>query len=524
MPRPLLLVVTFVAVLIAVAGPLTVAFLFAARDAQNAELRHMMDHARDVLLRAASTEEQIQTGIASLVALGSSDPCSEQSLALMRRIDLASSFIQAVGHVVDERIVCSSLGTEPGDLDLGPPDMVHPDGEKVRISVAFPDIPGPNFIVVERDGFAAVIHKSLVLEASTHARDVSLALFSSESRRILTAHGEIKPEWLDALDGRLEAQFVDDTHAVAIVTAPDQPVTALAAEPKANLDRHAREAAFVVGPIAAIAALGLTFAVLYVARTQFAIPAMIKAALRRNEFYLLYQPIAELRSGRWVGAEALIRWRRPGGEMMRPDLFIPIAEETGLIRRITRRVLHLIAVDARELFRGRTDFYVSVNLSSADLHHDETVGLVDDLSAAIAAKRGNLMVEATEHSFLDSARADRVVAALRQRGIRVAIDDFGTGYSSLASLATLQLDFLKIDKTFIDTIGTGAATSNVILHIIEMARSLDLELVAEGVETEAQAAFLTKHGVRYAQGFLFAQPMSMADLMAGLDAAHSPRA
>jgi sensor c-di-GMP phosphodiesterase-like protein len=510
-----------VAVLAAIGGPLTVAFLMAERDAQSAELRHMTNHARDMLLRAASTEEQIHGGIASLVALGSPDPCSEESLALMRRIDLGSSFIQAIGHVAGNSIVCSSIGTRPGDLDIGPPDMIHPDGEKVRTSVEFPPVPGTTFVVVERDGFGAIIHKGLVLGTSVGANEVSLALFSLPNLQILTARGEIKPEWLEALDDQIEVAFVDDTHAVAIVASTDQPVAALAAEPKAILDQGTRDAALVLVPIAVIAALGLAFAVLYLARMQLAIPALIKSALRRNEFFLLYQPIAELATGRWVGAEALIRWQRRGGEVMRPDLFIPIAEEAGLIRRITKRVMDLIAIDARDLFRGRPDFYVSVNLSSADLHGDVTVELVDELATAVQSRRGNLMVEATEHSFTDSARANRTIAALRKRGVRVAIDDFGTGYSSLASLATLQLDVLKIDKAFIDTIGTDAATSNVILHIIEMARSLDLELVAEGVETDAQAAFLRAHGVRYAQGYFFAQPMPMADMRAALDAAQS---
>ena len=157
-------------------------------------------------------------------------------------------------------------------------------------------------------------------------------------------------------------------------------------------------------------------------------PALIRSALRRREFFLVYQPIVELESGRCVGAEALVRWRRADGTMVRPDHFIPVAEESGLIE-------------------------------------------------------------------------------IRALNVKIAIDDFGTGYSSLSYLENLPLDYLKIDKSFVDTMGGDAATSQVAPPIIEMARSLRLEMIAEGVETEAQAAFLRQRGVRYAQGYFFAKPM-----------------
>lgn len=523
MPRPLLLLVTTVAVLAAIGGPLAVALLVTARDAENAELRYMSGHARDVLFRAASTRQQIGEGIAALLALDTPDACSEPSLEVMRRIDLESSYVQAIGHVVGDRIVCSSLGSQPGGLDIGPPDMINPDGEKVRTSVELPGVPGSRFVVVERDGFAVIMHRRTVLETKAQANEISLALFSRKGPRVITSHGDIKPEWLNALGAGNDAAFVDETHVVAIVADPAYPIAALAAEPRTGLDQRMRDAALVVVPIAIVAGLMLSFAVLYLARIQLAMPAIIRAALRRNEFHLLYQPIVELTTGRWAGAEALLRWRRAGGESIRPDLFIPIAEEAGLIRKVTGRVLGLIATDAQDLFGAHADFYISLNLASADLHNEETIDRIDALATTVGAKRGNLMVEATEHSFTDAARAERIVAALRERGVLLAIDDFGTGYSSLATLATLPLDVLKIDKAFVDTIGTGAATSTVILHIIEMAQSLNLEVVAEGVETESQAAFLREHGVRYAQGYLFARPMPMVELRARLDAARAAR-
>src|SRR4051812_7173532 len=161
--------------LVAMAAPILLAVYSANRQGRRSEMNRARMYARDALTRTELTGEQIETGINRLVAEHDSDPCSPQSVALMESIDLASSHIQAIGHVSGNRLECSSLSDPHAGFDLGPPDFIQSRGARVREHVSFPFAPGVSFIVIESQGFAAVVHKSLPLDVTTSEADVSLA-------------------------------------------------------------------------------------------------------------------------------------------------------------------------------------------------------------------------------------------------------------------------------------------------------------------------------------------------------------
>jgi sensor c-di-GMP phosphodiesterase-like protein len=231
------------------------------------------------------------------------------------------------------------------------------------------------------------------------------------------------------------------------------------------------------------------------------------AALRRHALTVAYQPIIDLASGCCVGAEALVRWRQADGTFVSPSLFIPLAEDAGLLPEITDQVLTATLRDLGDFLPGRRDIYISINVGAEDLTRWR---FLDVLGAAIAGsdiQPDQIRIEATERGFLQASAAQEVIAGFRRAGHPVYIDDFGTGFSSLAYLQTFSVDCLKIDKSFIDAIETEAVTSSVVPHIIDMARTLGLSIVAEGVETHGQASYLQSRGVRYCQGWLFSKAL-----------------
>lgn len=262
---------------------------------------------------------------------------------------------------------------------------------------------------------------------------------------------------------------------------------------------------FSVSLLIAFCIGGLT---LQLARQRQSLNGELQGALRRGEFQVLYQPIFDLGSRHCVGAEALIRWRRPDGTLTSPDLFIPLAENTGQIRQITDFVLQRLLDQLGQLLRANPQLYISVNLAACDVMVPRIGEVIADLLRVHRVSARQIAFEVTERGLIDVVVARDNLQALRNVGHQVLIDDFGTGYCSLAYLQTLPVDCLKIDKAFIDALGHDAASSGVAPHIIRMAHALHLRVIAEGIESEHQALLLSSEGVNYGQGWLFAQALT----------------
>jgi EAL domain-containing protein (putative c-di-GMP-specific phosphodiesterase class I) len=236
-------------------------------------------------------------------------------------------------------------------------------------------------------------------------------------------------------------------------------------------------------------------------------------ALELQEFELYLQPQVDLRSGAVVGAEALLRWHHPGLGTVGPDRFVPIAEESGLILPLGEWVLRrAIGLLGHWRTTGLGHLRLAVNLSARQCQSHGLLAQLDGMLADTGVDPALLELEITESAAMqDPERSRALLQGLRARGIRVAIDDFGTGYSSLSYLKLFELDRIKIDRGFVKDIESDPNDAAIVTATIGMARALGLDVIAEGVETAAQADFLRAHGCDEAQGYLFARPMPAAD-------------
>lgn len=263
---------------------------------------------------------------------------------------------------------------------------------------------------------------------------------------------------------------------------------------------------------AAILGIVLTAAWIYLAlrysRHRLSLPKQLRDALARGHITAHYQPVMDLATGRCVGAEALARWIGSNGNMVRPDVFIPIAEEVGLVPDITLAILEATLRDLGGLLRENPHLSISINLAPEDLISDAFSHSLAQSLQRHSVPPSCIKLEITERAMVNTDDSREVIREFRKRGHQIAIDDFGTGYSSLAYLESFDLDTLKIDKSFVDAIGTQAVTHSVVGHVIEMAKSLSLDIVAEGIETVQQASWLIEQDVEYGQGFLYSRPVT----------------
>jgi len=242
---------------------------------------------------------------------------------------------------------------------------------------------------------------------------------------------------------------------------------------------------------------------------RLTLESALRRALDHGELEVHYQPKYHLATGRMAGMEALVRWRAPTGELISPARFIPLAEETGLVVPLGEAVLRdccrqIKAWRAAGLRPGP----VAVNVSARQLSERGFCRTVRDLVEAEGLEPAAIDLEVTESAFIrDPERAATLLEKLSELGFKIVLDDFGTGYSSLGYLKRLPISVLKMDRSFISDVTEDFSAAALARGIIRLAQALDIEVVAEGVETEDQAAFLRANSCDLVQGYLFARPM-----------------
>jgi diguanylate cyclase (GGDEF)-like protein/PAS domain S-box-containing protein len=241
----------------------------------------------------------------------------------------------------------------------------------------------------------------------------------------------------------------------------------------------------------------------------------LRRSIEKDEIFLNYQPQVEIDTGRLVGVEALVRWNHPELGLVPPIRFIPLAEDTGFINQLGKWVLHEAC---RQMVRwqeaGLHVPKIAVNLSAKQFERGSIVNMVADILRDTGLEPQRLQLEVTESVIMNTGDAMVFINDLHSIGVALAIDDFGTGYSSLAYLKQLPVETLKIDRSFIKDISTDVNDEAIAIAIIQLGKSMNLSVIAEGVETAEQAAFLLRHGCNLAQGYFYSRPVAPDDMLA----------
>jgi sensor c-di-GMP phosphodiesterase-like protein len=265
----------------------------------------------------------------------------------------------------------------------------------------------------------------------------------------------------------------------------------------------------------------LTCALLIPRRQQQSPISEIEAALIADEFIPYYQPIIDLNTGKLLGAEVLVRWRKPDGAIITPGSFIPFVESSGLVLDLTRSLMRQVCREAGQTIGRRPQMYIGFNI--APRHFTDAVILNDvgSIFEGAPIRLTQVVLELTERYEIENLNATRrVIAALQSLGCRVSLDDVGTGHSGLSYILKLGVDIIKIDKLFVEAIKTERQSQAIVGTLVDLARNLRMQIVAEGVEKPEQVIYLREHGISAAQGYVFAPPLpgrAFLDLVEAMD-------
>ncbi len=429
-------------------------------------------------------------------------PCSPAHIDLMRQLVFNTRTIEEIGRFENGQLTCTSWGPVDTPIPYGKPDFETASGLGVTLNVR-PALPGgATKLALSRGDYNVLVDPARFIDVVAPAQ-ISMGLATAQGQ--LIAQSEGAPARRVATLAQTPSVGMDDDLAFSAIRSGDW--TAIAVEPRPGFLSTLRREQLILLPIALFLACFIVTLVVWQSRRRLSLANEIRTAIRHAEFEVHYQPILELASGRCVGAEALVRWRRHDGSWVAPALFIPVAEQSGVIGEITALVIERVGTDLGPALARDPTLHISINLAPVDLTTDVVLTRLQALTQRHGIDPAQVWIEVTERGVMDYEASRDIISRLREAGHRLSIDDFGTGYSSLSHLQQITFDALKIDKSFVDTIGVPSAKSAVIFHIIAMAKALGVSMVAEGVEHAAQADYLREHGVQFVQGWLYSRAL-----------------
>ncbi|MBP1870406.1 sensor c-di-GMP phosphodiesterase-like protein [Ensifer adhaerens] len=508
MERSYIVAMTSVLAALGAILPIAAAFYLSWSVATNREETRLSRLAEYALVRADTALGEATSALKSADQF-SFAPCSQAHIAAMRTLVVNTRSVEDIGYFEGDELKCTSWGKPESTIGRGPVDFTTASGIGVTARV-HPTISNGRAMLGLRYRSYSVLTDPARLVDVLASPDTRLAI-ASDTGTLVSA--------LNAPDASLIKRLVEHPQTGSdadnlFATASGSGWIAIATSSRASLLNDLGRERLLLLPLGAIVAALMVGLVLWLSRRRLSPLGELSIAVHRREFIVHYQPLIEMKTGICVGAEALVRWRRPDGSLVRPDTFIPLAEESGLIQAITDQVIDGVIGDLGAVLVADRSLHIAINLSADDIKSGRVLPVIQAELANSGVLTEQIWLEATERGFMDVKSARATIEEARRLGHSVAIDDFGTGYSSLQYLQDLPLDALKIDKSFIDTVGLVSATSAVTPHIIDIAKSLNLYIVAEGIERQEQADYLLERGVHYGQGWLYSKALPAQEFIA----------
>lgn len=487
--RLLLLLAVFAA-----AVPPLVMLGYARRLGEAHVSRQLEELSEGAVARSESIVDGVLTSINELFT--TSAPDSD----LLRRAVFRNPFLKAIVVQSPGEIASSTGEIDPWQLA---PHALPPIGEFRLEGAVSAGLPVPAIALVHRRSedviVVALMHPDAFVD-SAHGRA------AEANARTFVFFGKGEPALAFGASGIELPPEPASGPIAATATSDRRPIRAIAVAGVGSVEAEWARSAPRFALAGGLISLLLCALVLRSARRLSTLEAELREAIKFDEISVYYQPVVDLETNRCLGAEALMRWRHPERGMQRAGEFIDVAEKTRLIVPMTDRVIDRVAADFESLLQNDPDLHVAINLASQHFSDTRILGTV---RSAFNGHAKNVIFEITERSLVagSDSVARTVMDGLTECGAKLAVDDFGTGYSNLSYLQRFPVDFLKIDKSFVDEIKASDASAALVDQVIRIGRMLNMEIIAEGVEHANQAAYLRKEGVRMAQGWFFGEPM-----------------
>lgn len=489
--------------IVAVLVPILLSVYLAHRKATQVfhdELGHYADRS---LIRTNRVIDQATSAINDINHF-QDDTCSREHLHAMRRTALKYRYVKEVLFQKEGMILCSSLEESSEDEMIGKPDSIGKEGYSAWYS-NITDVGFKRGMIYIGKGshLTAVDPQSFIDVIPFSGQSINVAMIGLHSGQIIAANSTLQPQaWEGPMAQGLEKiQYQDSLYVIRRENNLGLAVIAWAS--LKPLSQAWYKQLLIWLPIGTGASFAAGWYITRVLRRLQSPSARIADAIKNDEFTVMYQPIVDLQSEKSVGAEILLRWMQPDGTYLSPDIFIPLAEENGLITSITEQVIGKLFSELGDWLHNHPHHHISINLAPCDMQGDHVLTFIRPYLARYRVQPTQITFEITERGFSDPDLIAPIIKQFHEAGHLIYIDDFGTGYSSLSYLQNLDVDVLKIDKSFVDALEYKKVTP----HIIKMAKTLNIAMVAEGIETASQAAWLREHGVQYGQGWLYSKSL-----------------